>query len=126
MLTLMLPIALSMLWFGISSCESRGPAAPEAFLSSAAVRAAGARLYASHCSVCHGADGSGNGPRRNFMVPPPANLAVPPWSRRRDAGRTYAVIRAGLAGTAMKGWPALTERQTWELVGYIESLGHGA
>lgn len=115
-----------MLLSGISGCKSRGPAPPDAFLSSLAARDAGARLYAAHCAVCHGADGSGNGPRQNFMVPPPGNLTVRPWSRLRDAGRTYAVIRAGVSGTVMTGWPALSARQTWELVAYIESLDHGA
>ena len=117
------PIGLFMLLFAISGCESRGPAPPNAFLSSTAARDAGARLYAAHCAICHGADGSGSVARQSFMVPRPGNLTVPPWSRRRDAGRTYAAIRAGVSRTAMAGWPALTTSQTWELVAYIESLG---
>ncbi len=57
------------------------------------------------------------------MVPPAANLAVPPWTRRATAGRTFLAIRRGVPRTAMAAWPALSDRETWELVAYIESLG---
>lgn len=120
------PIALFMLLCDISGCKSRGSAAPDAFLSSSAARRAGARLYAVRCAVCHGADGRGNGPRQSFMVPPPGDLTVPLWSRPQDADRTFVVIREGITRTAMTGWPAFSDRQTWELVAYIESLDHGA
>lgn len=57
------------------------------------------------------------------MVPPPADLAVPYWSRRENAARTFRAIRSGIPGTAMAPWPNLSDRETWELVAYIESLG---
>jgi mono/diheme cytochrome c family protein len=56
------------------------------------------------------------------MTPPPANLALPPWSQRANAGRTFLAIRNGVRGTAMASWPMLSEQQTWELVAYIEAL----
>jgi hypothetical protein len=113
------PIALFMLLFDISGCKSRGRAPPDACLASSAAEHTGARLYAAQRGVFHGADGCGNGPRQSFMVPPPGDLTAPLWTRPRDADRTFAVIRGEVAGTAMMGWPALPDRQTWELVAYI-------
>lgn len=59
------------------------------------------------------------------MTPPPANLTLPPWSTAASAGRTFLAIRNGVRGTAMASWPVLSDRQTWELVAYIEALGQG-
>ncbi len=109
----------------ISGCERTGPAVPAALLSSDEARRAGARLFAEHCAICHGAGGDGLGLRQSDMVPPPADLTVPPWSQRRHAGRTFLAIRNGVPETAMASWPMLSERQTWELVAYIESLRQG-
>lgn len=51
------------------------------------------------------------------------DFTTPPWTRRANAGRTFIAIRNGVRGTAMAPWPTLTDRQTWELVAYIETLG---
>jgi len=59
------------------------------------------------------------------MTPPPANLTLPPWSTAAGAGRTFLAIRNGVRGTAMASWPALSDRQSWALVAYIETLGQG-
>ena len=120
-----LPIALFTLSCVISGCEGAGPNPPDATLSSAAARGAGARLFAAHCAICHGPDGEGNGQRQSFMVPAPANLTLPPWSQRAHASRTFLAIRDGVRGTAMASWPTLSDPQTWQLVAYIESLGQG-
>ena len=99
-------------------------AQPGGMLDSAAARDRGAQLFAAHCAICHGHDGDGGG-RRSFMIPPPANLTLPPWSQRANAGRTFLAIRNGVRGTAMAPWPMLSDRQTWQLVAYIETLGRG-
>lgn len=110
----------------ISGCERGGPAVPVALLSSSEACRAGERLFAEHCAICHGARGDGLGLRQSDMVPPPADLTVPPWTQRRHADRAFLAIRTGVPETAMASWPMLSDRQTWELVAYIESLGHGA
>jgi len=117
-------IGLSMLSSVISGCERSGPAPPQALLSSSAARRAGARLFAEHCAICHGAAGDGQGLRQNDMARrSAANLTLPPFSRRSHAGLTFLAIRNGVRGTAMAPWPSLSDRQTWELVAYIETLG---
>ena len=112
-----------MLLSVISGCERQSPAVPVALLSSREARRAGQRLFAEHCAICHGATGDGRGLRESDMVPPPADLTVSPWSQRRHAGRTFLAIRNGVPETAMASWPMLSDRRTWELVAYIESLG---
>jgi len=59
------------------------------------------------------------------MVPPPANLTVPPWSERANASRTFLAIRDGVPGTAMAAWPILSDEQIWQLVAHIETLPQG-
>jgi hypothetical protein len=56
------------------------------------------------------------------MIPPPANLTVPPWSERTSAGRTFLAIRYGMPGTAMASWPSLSDSEVWQLVAHIETL----
>jgi mono/diheme cytochrome c family protein len=56
------------------------------------------------------------------MIPPPANLTLPPWSERASARKTFLAIRNGVPGTAMAPWPTLSDAEVWELVAYIETL----
>lgn len=115
-----------MLSFAISGCERASPPVPAALLSSPTARRAGARLFAEHCAICHGAAGDGQGLRQNDMDRrQPVNLTLPPFSQRSHAGRTFLAIRNGVPETAMAPWPSLSDRQTWELVAYIEGLGQG-
>jgi mono/diheme cytochrome c family protein len=98
---------------------------PAGLLDSAAAQRAGAELFAANCAICHGARGDGRGRRQESMVPPPANLTLPPWSERPDAARTFLVIRDGVPGTAMAAWPSLSDEQVWQLVAHIETLPQG-
>jgi mono/diheme cytochrome c family protein len=57
------------------------------------------------------------------MIPPPANLTIPPWPDDATAPRIYLSIRYGVAGTAMPSWKTLGDHQIWNLVAYVHSLG---
>jgi mono/diheme cytochrome c family protein len=117
-------LVLFTISLAISGCSS-GNSPPAGVLHSSAAQADGARLFAAHCAICHGAQGDGQGERREFMNPPPANLTLPPWSDAAYAAKTFAVIRTGVRGTAMPAWSSLSDRQTWQLVAYLISLrGH--
>lgn len=113
-------IALFTLSLVISACERSQP--PAGTPNSSADAAAGAVLFAAHCALCHGANGDGQGARRAFMDPSPANLMLPPWSQKANAARTFAAIRHGVRGTAMAPWPNLSEEQVADLVAYIQTL----
>jgi high-affinity iron transporter len=93
-------------------------------LASRDAQQAGAAIFAANCAICHGEHGDGHGQRREGMVPPPANLRLPPWSEPGSAGKVFLVIRSGVHGTAMPAWPSLSDRQIWNVVAYIVSLNH--
>jgi mono/diheme cytochrome c family protein len=75
--------------------------------------AAGRKLFADHCSQCHGKDGSGDrrGPdlRVTAMHDP-----VP--------GAIFYVLTNGVIRRGMPGWSKLPEPQRWQLVSFLKSL----
>ncbi|HUN27302.1 MAG TPA: cytochrome c [Steroidobacteraceae bacterium] len=123
----MLPLTIGLFTLSpiISGCSGAAPSAPAGTLGSAPAERAGAELFASDCAICHGPNGDGQGLRHEGMVPPPADLTVPPWSQAGNAGRTFLAIRQGVARTAMAPWPMLSDEQIWQLVAYIETLPQG-
>ena len=82
--------------------------------------ARGAPLYAQHCSVCHGANGAGDGPASVGMEPAPANLRD---ATRLDHLSLYAIFNTlgqGVEGTDMPAFAdQLDDRQRWDLATYI-------
>jgi high-affinity iron transporter len=111
-----------MLLPAISGCSGASPSPPAGLLTSVEAQHAGAERFAANCAICHGARADGHGRRQESMIPPPANLTVPPWSERSSAARTFLAIREGVPGTAMAAWPTLSDQQIWQLVAYIETL----
>ncbi|WP_248742358.1 MULTISPECIES: FTR1 family protein [unclassified Pseudomonas] len=80
----------------------------------------GAPLYTQHCSVCHGANGAGDGPAGVGMEPAPANLRD---AKRLDHLSLYAIYNTlgqGVEGTDMPAFAdQLDDRQRWDLATYI-------
>ena len=112
-------IALFTILLAISGCERQAPVSPAALLASPEAQRDGSAIFADHCAICHGIGGDGHGQQHEGMDPPPANLTVPPWSERSNAGQTFLAIRNGVPRTAMPSWPTLSDRQVWDLVAYI-------
>src|SRR5690606_33162403 len=81
----------------------------------------GEELYTSHCTLCHGPQGRGDG----FLAPslpyPPANLAGPYVSARAD-GDLMWIITHGIEGRDMPPFSFLTETQRWAIVHYLRTL----
>lgn len=86
----------------------------------------GRGLFRKHCVVCHGVTGNGRGPTAAVQVPYPRDYRMgvfkfkstprgvkPP---REDLAK---LIRDGVAGTAMKPIPGLTEEDIQSLVDYV-------
>jgi len=96
---------------------------PPGLFASREARERGRTLFIENCSICHGERGDGHGARSLGMDPPPANLTFPPWSDPANAMQTYRAIHDGVQGAAMPSWRILTDRQIWDLVAYIHSLG---
>lgn len=94
----------------------------------AARTARGERLFAQHCSACHGPDGAGRGPAAAFLFPPVRDLT---HGRLRLVGSTsgvplesdiVATLRRGMPGSAMPAWSWLGEPRLWDLAAFVRSL----
>lgn len=84
----------------------------------AADLAAGKRIFAAQCALCHGSDGSGGtGP----------SLRVRVLRHAADQGGLLDVIRDGIPGTAMPSFVwALSDRSLRQTAAYVRSLGAAA
>jgi DMSO reductase family type II enzyme heme b subunit len=102
----------------------------------------GKRIYDKRCWWCHGAEGMGDGPASEFLVPPPADFTSAafkfkstPFDEIMTAGTDlFKAIKGGsardsIAGwrglndTSMPGWAdVLTDPEIWDLVEYIRAL----
>lgn len=83
---------------------------------SEAIRA-GAKLYATNCASCHGANGQGTG-----NVPP---LSEGP-TQSVPEGEVFWFVTTGSVRNGMPPWGSLPEEQRWQLVSYLKSLKDSA
>ncbi len=91
--------------------------------ASAAGTERGKTLYERHCSVCHGADGTGDTAAGRLLRPRPRNFADPVDMARLSIDRMYHSIKDGRPGTAMAAWKEqLTETDIGDLIDYIQGL----
>ena len=79
--------------------------------------------FATHCAVCHGATGHGDGPTAKGLTPPPADLTDGARMGEHSLFGLYNTITVGIKGTAMVGFPALGEARRWALAFYVSTLG---
>ena len=85
---------------------------------------AGQQLYATHCAACHGSKGAGDGVQASKFAPRPSNLADDQWKHGPSDGEIFTVIRNGVLKTSMSTFSKkITERETWDVVNFIRSLG---
>lgn len=84
--------------------------------------ARGEALYRRSCESCHGDQGGGNGPAAASLHPKPANFLGKELSKRIFPFRAFNSIRLGVPGTAMAGWPGLSDQDTWDLSFFVTSL----
>jgi len=89
-----------------------------------AVVGRGEALFRTHCSVCHGQAGRGDGPAAAGLNPKPADLTAAHVDDHMD-GELFWWLREGIPGTAMPSFKAtLSDSQRWELIRFIRSLRH--
>ena len=83
--------------------------------------AAGLSLYTTHCLLCHGTEGLGDGPASAGLNPPPANLLVHvPLHPDRAL---FDFIHDGIEGAAMPALgDTLSDDEIWHLVNYMRTL----
>ena len=96
--------------------------------ANAASITAGRALYNKNCRHCHGLRGKGDGPLAP-NTPKPADLTDATWDHGGSDGEIFAVIWNGAPAPKsemkpMKG--TLTEKNVWEVVNYVRSIGTAA
>lgn len=109
----------------------RGDGSPLPLVASVAAQGPdrGERLYRRRCQECHGAEGEGDGPAADRMLPLPRDLSEARYQIRRTASGQlptdadlHRVIRDGIPGTTMPGWPGLDRSQREDLIAYLKGL----
>jgi mono/diheme cytochrome c family protein len=75
---------------------------------------AAAALYATHCAVCHGDTGKGDGPAMGALHPRPRDFTTGAYKFRSTPSGTLPTVedvvrstRVGLAGTSMPGYEGI-------------------
>lgn len=94
---------------------------------------AGKARFAQLCTICHGAEGAGDGQGAGSLMDAwnepirPANLTAPHHKSGDSPRDLYRTIATGMNGTPMIGYAGiLSENEIWDLVAFVSSLGEVA
>jgi cytochrome c oxidase cbb3-type subunit 3 len=77
----------------------------------------GRHLFMGHCAPCHGPSGDGG---RG------ANLARPKLPRAVDDQALFKLLKSGIDGTEMPAAWEMINREVWQVVAYVRTLGRVA
>ncbi|MEO8218656.1 MAG: cytochrome c [Acidobacteriota bacterium] len=93
----------------------------QAAVETPAVR--GEAFFLTHCASCHGPHGRGTALAASTRPP---DFQSPAWQSSRTDEQILQTIVRGKPGTAMLGWPMLSNQERVDLVAFIRSLGSGS
>ncbi|MBN8554148.1 MAG: cytochrome c/FTR1 family iron permease [Deltaproteobacteria bacterium] len=82
----------------------------------------GSKLFQSQCASCHGVTGHGDGPAGKGLDPEPRNFQDGEYMKAISPFHSYNVIRLGIPGTGMLPFPALTDKEIWDLSFYVTGM----
>jgi len=83
---------------------------------------AGRKLYQRHCAGCHGPGGKGDGSLA-LSGGTPSDLTDDTWDHGSTDGEIFTVIRDGVSSDMLGYKDKLDEKQIWQLVNFIRSIG---
>ena len=83
-----------------------------------------AAIYQAQCAGCHGATGAGDGSAGLKLDPRPVAFTDKERARERSAFALYQVVSQGIEGTAMPGFPNMSEPDRWALAFYLGQFAH--
>ena len=82
----------------------------------------GRKIYSRTCAPCHGPSGKGDGGMA-LGGSTPADLTDDKWDHGSTDGEIFVVIRDGVSAD-MEGYKdKLTEKQIWQVINFIRSIG---
>lgn len=82
----------------------------------------GRKAYVRYCASCHGPRGKGDGSMA-LSGGTPSNLTDEDWDHGSTDGEIFIVIRDGVSND-MEGYKdRLSEKQMWNLINYLRSIG---
>ena len=82
----------------------------------------GRKIYLRNCASCHGPSGKGDGSMA-LGGSTPADLTDDKWDHGSTDGEIFVVIRDGVSSD-MEGYKdKLSEKQIWQVINYIRSIG---
>lgn len=84
--------------------------------------AKGKEIYNAQCSVCHGAQGKGDGPAGASLQPPARNFTSGEWKFGGGPLAVFQTITKGSLGTSMVGFGHLSLEDRWGLAHYVRSF----
>ena len=87
----------------------------------------GPALFATHCAVCHGPEGRGDGPTAVALDPKPVDLTGPrPDDKRGQPGGRRVVIADGSPGTTMPAYAdVFSDEEMAALLSHVHKLRWG-
>ncbi|MBX3616277.1 c-type cytochrome [Nitrosomonas sp.] len=88
--------------------------------------AAGAQLFAEHCSSCHGPQGKGTKPVSDPDMRDPTDLLTQEHTAEYTIGNVYHQLTHGIPGTEMPGFAdKLSEEDRWDLINFLHAMSRG-
>lgn len=82
----------------------------------------GRGVHMANCMACHGREGAGDGPAARALRPAPRAWNTAEFWAEMTPERVRAAIRSGAPGTAMMGFPQLTEPDVVNLLAFMDTL----
>jgi len=83
---------------------------------------AGKKSYQRFCASCHGPKGKGDGGLA-LSGGTPSDLTDETWDYGSTDGEIFVVIRDGVSSDMLAYKEKLNEKQIWQVINYIRSLG---
>src|SRR5262245_10577050 len=83
---------------------------------------AGKKLYQRFCASCHGPQAKGDGGLA-LSGGTPSDLTDETWDYGSSDGEIFVVIRDGVSSDMLSYKEKLTEKQIWQVVTFLRSLG---
>jgi mono/diheme cytochrome c family protein len=84
--------------------------------------ATGAKLYKLNCASCHGAGGTGDGPKAVSLNPPPRNFTAEKFKYGASVLQIYHTLTNGIQGTSMPAFDLLPEEDRMCMAHYVRTF----